>query len=92
MDNCLQNYISIEGQIARTLSDLIDLLTFQNTLWAGTPDYDTRITQIEIDTVPTFVSLGLTRDNLTNFAYVREQIRGLIMGGANSDIAVIRQV
>lgn len=78
MDAPLSNFVSRAGNYARAELDLYGDLTQQNVLWAGTPDYDARITQQEIDSVPAFAAAGLTAQQVADAVYALEQIRGII--------------
>lgn len=78
MDAPLSNFINRAGNYAKAELDLYGKLTEQNVLWAGSPDYDARITQQEIDSVPSFVAAGLTAQQLADAVYALEQIRGIL--------------
>jgi len=75
MDAVHQNFISSTSSTAKTFLDKFGELTQLNVLWAGTPDYDTIITQELIDSVPSFHSAGLTVAQLSDTLYVLELIR-----------------
>ncbi len=64
-----QNFISQTGYRSRVLLDQIGSLEQLNVLWAGSPGYDTAITQEVIDSVPAFLEAGLTAQNLADAEY-----------------------
>jgi hypothetical protein len=78
MENCLQNFISNVAKECRANLEEYGDLAQLNVLWAGSPDYDARITQAEIDSVPMFHDMQLTTAQLADAAYALEQIRGII--------------
>ena len=88
MDAVLQSFISKAAQHARAELALYGELAQQNVLWAGTPDYQGRITQDAIDEVPSFAGAGLTAEQLADAVYALEQIRG-IMTDALPALAVL---
>lgn len=81
MSSAHQNFISREGQLAKLLLDQYGELAEQNVLWAGSPTYQTLITDEEIATVQSFAGAGLTHQNMADAAYVMEQIRTLLTNG-----------
>lgn len=78
MENVLCNFISNTSNRAKTQLGEYGELTQQNVLWAGTPDYATRITQEGIDSVPSFADAGLTKQQVADAVYALEQIRGIM--------------
>lgn len=78
MENVLQNFISRCGNYAKAELDMYGNLAQQNVLWAGTPAYNTRITQAAIDGVQSFADAGLTEAQVADAVYALEQIRGII--------------
>jgi len=55
------NFISDSSRAAKILlDDLYSLLVQLDTLWAGAADFDTTITQGDIDSIPSFAQSGLT--------------------------------
>lgn len=78
MDATRQDFISRMGRDAKTLLDLYGPLTQQNTLWAGTPAYNTDIDQAAIDSVESFAGAELTAQQVADAAYAMEQIRGIL--------------
>jgi hypothetical protein len=78
MQPIYSNFISsVSSKAQSQLKDYGELAQL-NVLWAGSPDFDARITQEEIDTVPSFAAAGLTVQQLSDAVYVLEQIRTLI--------------
>jgi hypothetical protein len=75
MDKCLQDFIGDVAYNSRVVLERLGPLTQINTLYAGTPDYDTRITQSEIDEVPLFLDAQLTATDVADACYALEQIR-----------------
>jgi hypothetical protein len=78
MENVLMNFISQCSNEARAQLTRYGDLTQQNVLWAGTPGYNTRITQEGIDGVATFADAGLTQAQVADAVYALEQIRGIM--------------
>lgn len=69
-----QNFISRDAQLAKKLLDLYGELQTQNTLWAGTPNYDAEITQAVIDSVPSFLESELTTTTLADARFAMATI------------------
>jgi len=91
MDAVLERFVRDAGNQARQQLEQFGALTVQNTLWAGTPDYSTRITDAELATVEDFASAGLTDTVLTDAIYALEQVR-LTLNNAMAALAVLSQV
>ena len=91
MDAVLQNFVSKTAQLSREQLARYGDLAQQNVLWAGSPDYAERITQEEIDSVPSFAQAGLTAAQLADAVYALEQIRG-VMTNALPALAVLAQL
>ena len=54
------NFISRSGGASKALLNLYSELVQLDQLWAGAPNYDTTITQGDIDSIPSFAESGLT--------------------------------
>jgi hypothetical protein len=78
MNSAYQNFISDVSNKCKTELDIYGDLAQINVLWAGSPNYDALITQIEIDTVPSFLGAGLTTQQLADATYALEQIRTIL--------------
>jgi hypothetical protein len=76
MINAHQNFISQSGAQAKKLLDMYGDLQQINVLWAGSPDYDTLITQGEIDEVESFA--GLTAAQLADAEFAMATIKDTI--------------
>jgi len=74
MSDAHQNFISQTSYRAKVLLDQVGPLAQLNVLWAGSPDYDTAITQEEINSVPSFVGAGLTVQQVADAEYVLASI------------------
>lgn len=71
-----QRYIMDNSATAKALLDLYGILAQQNTLYYGAPDYDSGITQEEIDATPAFA--GLQKADLDGSQSVQSNIFNLI--------------
>ena len=91
MDAVLERFVRDAGNQARQQLEQFGPLAVQNTLWAGTPDYSTRITDAELATVSDFVSAGLTDTVLTDAVYALEQVR-TVLNNALTALSVLSQV
>jgi hypothetical protein len=80
-----QNFVSATSYRAKILLDQIGPLDQLNVLWAGSPGYDTAITQEEIDSVESFAGAGLTAQNLADAEYV---LAGILTSINNALVAL----
>lgn len=74
MSNVHQNFVSRSASMAKQLLDLYGELVQLNTLWAGTPNYQSAITQEMLDAVNEFSGAGLTLQTLADSEYILAQI------------------
>ena len=70
-----QDFISKTSNEANRLLDFLSEETQLNVLWAGTPNYQTLITQEEIDSVESFAGAGLTVQNVADAQYAMASIQ-----------------
>jgi hypothetical protein len=78
MPTSRQQYISFVANRARIMLGEFGPLAQTDVLWNGTPDYDTLITQAEIDTVPNLADAGLTVQQLADAIYALSVIKSTI--------------
>lgn len=70
------NFISKTSGISKALLDQTYSLLIQlDALWAGTPDYDTLITQANINTVASLLGAGLTTTNIADALFALAAIK-----------------
>lgn len=69
-----QDFISRDSQLAKQLLALYGQLQTQNTLYAGTPNYDAEITQANIDTIPAFLDAELTTTTIADARFAMATI------------------
>lgn len=73
-----QNHITRLAQFAQAMVDMRNTVYQLNYQWNGAPDFDTTITQAEIDEVPSFAAAGLTKTDMVEVEYVASQLLSLI--------------
>lgn len=79
-----QNFISTDAKLAKALVELLGPLQVQNTLYAGSPNYDEEITQAEIDTVPSFLESELTTQTIADARFAMATIMNTIVNALPS--------
>lgn len=62
------NFISNSSNVAKVLLDQYGMLVQLDVLWAGSPNYDTTITQADLDSVASFSGLTTTTLGDAEFA------------------------
>ena len=78
MNTAHQNFVSETSREAKRLLEFFAEETQLNILWAGTPDYQSLITQEEIDSVGSFSGAGLTVQDLADTQYAMANINTAI--------------
>lgn len=73
-----QNHITHLAQFAQQMTDLRNIVYELNYQWNGAPDFDTTVTQQEIDAIPSLAAAGLTKTDMTEVEYVAAVLLGLI--------------
>lgn len=73
-----QDHISRLAQLAQLFVDIRNDLYQQNYEWNGAPDFDTDITQEEIDEIPTFAAAGLTVADVQEANYICSTLLPLV--------------
>ncbi len=91
MDAPLKSFVEGVGNQARQQLEQYGALTVQNTLWAGTPNYNALIDATAIATEADFVAAGLTEQQLTDAVYALELIRVTITN-ALAALSILAQV
>ena len=69
-----QNFISRVANQARLLRDSQALSNECDVLYNGTADYDTLITQEQINSVASFANAGLTKTDLDAVVYILKMV------------------
>lgn len=73
-----QNHITRLAQFAKQMVDMRNTVYQLNYQWNGVPDFDTTITQAEIDELPALTAAGLTKTDMTEVEFVASQLLSLI--------------
>lgn len=73
-----QNHITSLAQFAAQMVDIRNAVYQLNYQWNGAPDFDTTITQGEIDEIASFAAAGLTKTDMVEVEYVASQLLLLI--------------
>lgn len=76
-----QNLIVNVGAVCKAILDLQGDISEIDILYNGTPDWDTLITDQEIDGVPSFAAIGLTAQDVSDAIYQLNQIRTQVTTG-----------
>jgi hypothetical protein len=69
MQPAQMNFVSKTANQARLFRAAFALSEELKTLYSGTPNWEALITQAEIDSVPSFAALGLTKAQLDGVIY-----------------------
>lgn len=70
-----QDLISRTGRVCKQLLDLKGTIDQIDVLYSGSPDWDSLITQPEIDEVASFLQANLTVANVADTIYILKLIR-----------------
>ena len=87
-----QNLITNVGIVSRALLDLQDDIEQIDILYNGTPDWDTLITDQEIDGVPSFAAVGLTAQGVADAIYQLNQVRTIVNSGNLPALVLLAQL
>ena len=79
-----QNFINKVSQIAKKELELRALILEADTLYNGDPNWDTLITQQEIDTVSAYVAAGVTPQRIADVIYASKVADTSILGNLPS--------
>lgn len=72
-----QNLVSNVGKTCQKLSDLLNMIDEIDTLFNGDPNYDSLITDDEVDGLPSigsFKEAEITAQNVTDAIYIIKQV------------------
>lgn len=86
-----QNLISDVGIVCRTLLDIQGSIEQINILYNGSPDWDTLITDEEINGVPSFVEIGLTAADVADAIFQINAVRTLVTTGNLPAVVLLSQ-
>lgn len=78
LDNSEQNHISNHATLAKFYEANYTKNVLLNYQWNGAPDYDTTITQEDIDAIPTLKEAGVTVADLNEMNYINFQVMTLL--------------
>jgi hypothetical protein len=87
-----QDFISDIGTICKALLDMQGTIQHFDILYNGSPDWDTLITDEEIDGVPLFAALGLTAANVADVIFQLNAIRTTVQTGNLPAMVVLSKV
>lgn len=73
-----QDHISDNGEFAKVCEAFYMRAILRQEQWYGAGDFDTTITQGEIDAVPSFLEAGVTVNDLTEMNYISAQFLALL--------------
>jgi hypothetical protein len=76
-----QDFVVRVGAACKAILDLQGSVTQLDILYNGTPDWDTLITDEEINGVPSFAAIGLTAQDVADALYQLNQIRNQVNTG-----------
>lgn len=76
-----QNMIVDVGAICQKILDVQGSISEIDILYNGTPDWDTLITDEEINGIPSFAAIGLTAQDVADAIYQLNQIRTQVNTG-----------
>lgn len=65
-----QDHIANLANVAKKFKEMYPELVLLNDEWNGTPDFDTNITQPEIDAIPSLLEANITTTDLTEVNYI----------------------
>lgn len=74
------DHISNLASIAEKFKQMYPDLILLNDEWAGVPDFDTLITQPEIDAIPQLLEANITMNDLTEVNYIVANLLPFITG------------
>lgn len=84
MDTCLKKFVQNVSYRAQAQLDQVGALTQLNELWSGLPDYDARLTQVQIDSDEQCADAQLTVQQVSDAAYALEQVRQAVLNAVSA--------
>jgi hypothetical protein len=86
-----QDLISDVGSVCNTLLGLQGIIEQIDILYNGAPDWDTLITDEEIDGVPSFAAIGLTAQDVADAIFQIKTVRTQVMTGNITAVVKLAQ-
>lgn len=86
-----QDLITDVGSVCRTLLDMQGQIEQIDILYNGAPDWDSLITDEEIDGVPSLAAIGLTAANVADAIFQIKTVRTQVMTGNLTALVMLAQ-